>query len=184
MYKLNQVLSNYSVNQSTIDKIIRYRKLTRRLTALYGIEYAIMLNIDTGSRVGEIIEGGRHEADVNQHLLLLNKQSRYLQMHSHPRSSTISLDDLILVLAYNEIKAMVVVGANRWTYLLIKVEDAPNHGYINTLIQQEFQTLRPKYKKMLAKGRLSENRISDMMLHEVMVKVTPSLGLRYFKLRE
>lgn len=184
MNQLEKILANYNVNHKTIQAINVVRKQLRHSTKLKEIEFAAMFELNSGIRVNGIIAGEETQADILKHLNLLQTSKKYIQIHTHPKNSTFSLDDLILLLEYDEISSMVVVGKDRVTYVLIKVEHGFNRTYINDLIKKEFQSLKPKYQKKLFKKGISEKRMLALLLNEVLENVCPQLGLKYFCIKE
>jgi proteasome lid subunit RPN8/RPN11 len=90
----------------------------RRRTRRRGIEHAVTLDAATGQPVGPMLTGSRSSTDLTLHLRALRPGHEYIQLHTHPGSTSFSDLDVRLLAEYPAIHAMIVVGENGTWYVI------------------------------------------------------------------
>jgi hypothetical protein len=85
----------------------------RSRTRRRGIEHAVTLDADTGQPVGPVLTGTASSTDLTPHLLALQPNHEYLQLQTHPRSTSFSPDDMLDGMSVDEHIIKVLRAAGR-----------------------------------------------------------------------
>lgn len=109
---VSRVLRNHGLSGVAIARLWQLSRSMRRDSRRRGIEYAAMVDASTGETVGSVITGRPHSGDLLPHLLALISGHRYVQIHTHPGSSSFSDLDIALLLSWEKIQTMVVIGVD------------------------------------------------------------------------
>ncbi len=162
-------------------RIARAGELLRKRSVRLGVEVAALLDLETGRPSGPSLEGTEAHVDLAPQLRGLQPGRRYLQLHTHPRNSSFSDDDLRILLRHPELRTMAVVGQTGGWYLLSKRRGRP------TVTIEEATALWDIYyadaaepnERLIAAGQLTPEAALAQEVHETMRRLAPEIGLRY-----
>jgi hypothetical protein len=115
------VLRAHGLTGSAIAQLWTLSRDMRRRTRRRGLEYAAMVNLETGITVGPVISGSDDSVDLRRHIAALVPGRRYVQIHTHPGSTSFSHRDVAMLLSWAQIHVMVVVGVDSTWYVLSRV---------------------------------------------------------------
>ena len=96
--------------------------LTRR-TRRRGTEHAVTLDISDGQAVGRMLTGDASRTDLTPHLLALQPDHRYVQLHTHPTSPSFSALDVRILADHPPIGTMIAVGVDGTWYVISRQSD-------------------------------------------------------------
>ena len=164
------VLRMHGLTGVAISQLWGLSRDMRPRTRRRGLEYAAMVNADTGTTVGGVISGSEGAVDLRTRLNLLVTGRRYAQLHTYPGSASFSEWDVATLLAWKQIHAMVVVGVDGTWYALSRLGE---------LIASDWEAADAF---LIELDRLERER-PDLSLrertHHVWLRIADSLGLRY-----
>jgi hypothetical protein len=145
------------------------------------IEHAALIDALTGEQVGNVLAGSEDRLDLRPHLDLLQPGRRYVHVHTHPAGSSFSDLDLTVLLAYVEIRTLVVVAQDGAWYFLSKVRGQPSAdpGTGGALWNTCFALMAQPHHALIARGILSHDEALRDEVHETMIRLAPEIGLRY-----
>lgn len=178
-----QALIAHGISDTTARVVDDIGRGLRQRTRAAGVEFAAMVDAESGVRLGEIRGGIVNEVDVAAHLRQMAPGRRYVQIHTHPASSSFSGQDAGLMVTYGGIHSMVVAGADGTVYILSKSPMAaiPDRTAVRAAYYQEKAQLQPKYDDLVSRGQLPAD--NDLVWkehsHEIWQNITSRLGLRY-----
>jgi hypothetical protein len=144
-------------------------------------ELAALIDAATGDQIGEVLAGSQDRLDLRPHLHLLQPGRRYLHVHTHPASSGFSDLDLTVLLAYVEIRTLVVVTQDGAWYFLSKVRGQPTADPTTggALWDAYFAVTAQPHHDLIARGTLSRDEALRQEVHDTMIRLAPEIGLRY-----
>ncbi|MDD2486440.1 MAG: hypothetical protein PHO05_07835 [bacterium] len=93
----------------------------RQRTVDAGVEFAAMVDAETGEKAGGIIQGEKREASIGRHLLAMQPRRRYIMLHTHSSNTAPSLEDVKHLAdpwLENRVQTMYIVGVDGTRYLL------------------------------------------------------------------
>jgi hypothetical protein len=165
-------------------RIARAGETLRQRSVEAGVEIAALLDYATGRPVGPILEGQEDRVILVPQLGLLRPGRRYVQMHTHPGSSSFSDADLRVLLDHPELRTMVVVGHDGGWHLLSRRPGYPTVPSAEGLTRWQLRFLEAALKDnaLIAQGILTEAEALAAEAHETMVHLAPEVGLRYDRL--
>lgn len=183
---LVSLLQDHGLTLEAAREVERLAGELLNLTRQAGVELAGMVDADSGERLGDSLQGERSEVDITAHVALMLPTHRYVQVHTHPAGGSFSDDDLREVLAVGGWAAMLVLGADGTSYVLSKsvseFQATPDQAAIawrrELLSIWRAQVTNPV-------DVLTEDTRRQAMreaTHEVCVRITGGLGLRYARL--
>jgi hypothetical protein len=145
------------------------------------VEAAALVDLVTGQRVGDILEGSAGEIDIGDHLRLMRRGRRYLQIHSHPGSSSLSAQDAVLLVTHAGLLACIVVGLDGSWYILSKTPGGspPLPERVAEEYSNELVALQPRYVAAVKLGMMSQSNAWRELSHEVWLHAAVLLSLRY-----
>jgi hypothetical protein len=156
----------------------------RQRTIRSGVEYAAMVDMESGEMLGEILGGQQSAVDIGEHIRQMKPGKKYVQIHTHPRSSSFSPQDIMLLYRY-DIGAMVVFGADGRKYVMSKVSDVIEEILdIKEAYDKEVQALHQKYVELVLSGAMTEEEAWKEHSHEVWLNIAVKLGFKYSRLKE
>ena len=156
----------------------------RQRTVRHGIEYAAMVDMDSGEMLGEILDGQQSAVDIGEHIRQMKPGKRYVQIHTHPRSSSFSPQDIMLLYRY-DIGAMAVFGADGRKYVMSKISDVIEDILeIKEAYDNEVQALHQKYVEQVLSGAMTQDEAWKEHSHEVWLNIAAKLGFKYSRLKE
>jgi len=160
----------------------------RSRTRKNAVEYAAMIDMDTGAAIGEILQGQRRTIKVGPHLKLLQTGHRYIQIHSHPGDAPFSFDDVRLLLERPAIRVSIVVGSSGVWYVMSKgsrIDDLPPErirrvrAEIKVTLMRLRHRLQPKYDELFARGVIEAPEYWPRLFHDAWSQIAPNVDLRY-----
>ena len=100
-------------------------------------------------------------------------------VHNHPRSSSFSPDDLIVMCDFESIDKMLVVGHNGIKYKVsIGTGDRPYPAEIKAIYEQVKWEYKGFYERMTAAG-FSEQAIWQAISHKITIRMAEKYGWEY-----
>lgn len=153
------------------------------------IEYAAMLDVETGEPVGRRLTGTLTRVDIRPHLNAMLRGRQYVQVHTHPKGSPHSPEDAVVLGRNPEITAMVVVGVGGYWYAL---SDGPGSaprddlraGAVYGTRKSAFEALEEVYHAKQDAGDLTSQEAQCQHLHAVWERVASVHHVRYDRLME
>jgi hypothetical protein len=175
------LLHGHSVPARAAPRIAETGEDLRQRTAQTGIEYAALFEWETGTQVGTVLEGAEDRIILNPQTALLRPGRRYVQLHTHPGSSSLSPFDLAILLSHPELRLMAVVGQDSSWDVLSKRQGHPSVDPAQAFMawRGEYTEVSEQYDLLVAGGVLSPAEALRRELHETMERLAPGLGLRY-----
>ena len=165
------VLRTHGLSGHAISQIWGLSREMRSRTRRRGIEYAATVNAETGTTVGTVLSGGENAVDLRPHLTALVRGRRYVQFHTHPGSTSFSDLDVAMLLSWEQMSAIVVVGVDGTWYALSRLgEDttsARDEAIDTFLIEFDRRRAAPS------------NLTLRELTHQVWLTIAEGLGLRY-----
>jgi hypothetical protein len=105
---------------------------------------------------------------------------RYVQLHTHPRSSALSTQDAILLTSHPRLAVSVVVGLDGTWYVLSKPAGAaPAPALVGQRYRQEVAARTPAYQARIQAGELTPQAAWRDHTHQAWLATAPQVGLRY-----
>jgi hypothetical protein len=104
-----------------------------------------------------------------------------VQIHTHPNSSAPGRNDVAVLLGRQNIRAVVVIGADGTWYVLSKPPRGP-HLDIGTVIERWLTArdgLDRVYVPLVESGSLPAKAAWRRQTHEMWLRIAPGLKLRY-----
>ena len=100
-------------------------------------------------------------------------------VHNHPRSSSFSPDDLIVMCDFESIDKMLVIGHNGIKYkVAIGAGDRPYPAEIKAIYEQVKWEYKGFYERMTAAG-VSEQAIWQAISHKITTRMAEKYGWEY-----
>jgi hypothetical protein len=153
----------------------------RERTQRDGVEFAAMLEADTGEPLGEVLGGGEQVVDARPHFRAMLAGRRYVQIHSHPSSSAFSRQDALILTSFPELRASVVIGLDGTWYVLSRTD--ANASILPELVSVRFQgrfaALWPTYRALVQTQLVPASEAWRAHSHDIWTHIGPELGLRY-----
>jgi hypothetical protein len=148
------------------------------------VELAAVFDDATGERVGEVLRGHEDHVSVRSHIDALRPGHRYVQIHTHPASGSLSDVDLTLLLGNPPLRTMVVVGQDGTWYFVSKLRGEPTTDPEEAYDEWGalFEALYPRYQAAVEVGTLTEAEALRVMTNEILTTLAPALRLRYDRL--
>ncbi|HLH25918.1 MAG TPA: hypothetical protein VK066_25650 [Chloroflexota bacterium] len=178
------LLRAHGVSAEAAPRIAGAGEILRQRTAQSGVEVGAVLDADTGRPLGPTLEGQADRIHLESQLGLLRPGRRYVQLHTHPANTSLSAQDLALLLAHPEIRTMAAVGRDGAWHVLTKrrgqATASPEDGLIAW--SDTDAALDARYDALIEAGTLLPEEAHRQQLHEVMQRIAPRLRLRYDRL--
>jgi hypothetical protein len=162
------LLRRHGVGTQAAGTTTRVGQSLRQRMGEADIELAALIDHATGTQVGAVLRGSVDRVNLRPHLEALQPGRRYVQVHTHPASSSFSDNDLLILLAYIEIRTMVVVGRDGTWYFLSKMRGRPTVDVEEGRArwQDRFAEIAEPHNQLIARGILSESEALNQELHE------------------
>ena len=137
-----------------------------------GIEHAVTHDADSGSLKGATLTGTRSSTDLRTHLARFQPGREYVQVHTHPGSTSFSANDLLVLATQPAIRAMAVVGLDGSWHLLSHINPSAPRA-----------TRIPAEAFLIEIARLEKEGVEfGERPHRAMLVVAEPHGLRYDRL--
>jgi hypothetical protein len=162
----------------------RVSEKLRELTLRDGVEYAAMIDMETAGQLGLVLGGEKSTVNIGEHLDEMIPGRQYIQMHTHPASSSFSTADIELLNWYEGISTMVVTGADGTQYVMMKEtgRNVPELYEISEAYQEALKALEPKYTQLIHSGTMSTEEAWKEHSHEIWTRIASRFGFRYIRL--
>jgi len=186
-----QLMRAHHLNSDAIETIVASIAEIRRRTRV-DREWAAVVRIDTGKRIGPFVKGSAIRTDISKHLEMLVLGRAYVQIHSHPLSESFSPQDAVTLHGSACFKTMIVIGLDGTLYVMTKDRGHPqprldegDTSFFDELVDTiagALNALQPKYDGLVAERQLSEAAARRLHTHEAWEQVAPQLRFRYDRL--
>ena len=144
------------------------RELVRD-TRRRGIEHAATLDADDGRPIGPVLTGSTSSTDLTPHIERFARGRRYVQIHTHPRSTSFSNLDLLILGSHPSVRAMAVVGVDGAWHV------------VSRLVETRMENSRALFDGFLQElTRLTREHVPEAERpHAAMLRVAARHNLRY-----
>jgi len=180
---LRRLLQEEGIGEAAALEVERYSEELRQLTVASGTEYAGMVDVDSGSRLGRTIRGSVSETDIRQHLNAMAAGHGYVQLHTHPRSAAFSWWDAALLLRFDSLQSMVVIGSDRRRFLLSRNPEVPQAKPED--VQRMWAVTFRNHWRNLSDGQIEDmsdgevEAMTQVVTQAMWPELAADLGLRY-----
>lgn len=181
-----RLAQEHGISQDAAESIERIGADLRQRTLDRGIEFAAMVDVRTGETLGRILDGEKSSVVLKEHIDQMDPNKNYVQIHTHPRSSSFSDMDVMLLHHNEGLHAMAVFGADGRSYLISKqLQDVIDDVYeIREAYEKERDALFPKYQQEVSAGNMTQDEAWKEHSHEIWVNIAERLGFKYSRLKE
>jgi len=178
---LLHVLTRHGISDAAARAIQAVSQDVRARTLAHRVEFAAMLDAETGEMIGAIIQGERLRTEIRSHIDAMRSERGYVQVHTHPGSRSFSPEDMVLLAAFRTVCAMVVAGADGTMYVASFVAEARSLDteLILSAWDAEWDILLLFYGPLIVSGALTLDEAARAQSHEVWLRLAPRFGLRY-----
>lgn len=151
------MLERHGVGRMAAVAVRRVGERLRRRAVGERVEFAALLDAESGAVLDDIRQGGKGEVDIADLLMVLEPRRQYVLLHTHPGNVPFSPDDVGLFVSYPGLRAATVVAARGGWYLFSRQPDArvARADEILLAYQDEEDRLRPWYLALVRSGALS-----------------------------
>jgi hypothetical protein len=181
--RIRAVLRRHGLSEQAARAAVNVGDLIHAQTEEHGVEFAALLDADSGRRVGRILGGRGDQVDASPHLRAMRPGREYLALHTHPDSTAFSQADAALLLLFPRIRALSLVGADGTWYALSVAPNLarPNPVDLAFAMRQRYLALRPSYEARSRTGELTQAAARRELSHELWTDVARQFGLRYHR---
>ncbi|HZR97432.1 MAG TPA: hypothetical protein VFE37_01925 [Chloroflexota bacterium] len=160
---------------ASVGAILHHRSLET------GAEVGTTLDLATGRPIGPTLIGERDSVNFASQFAAFRPGRRYLQLHTHPGSSSFSAPDVGMLLNYPALRTLAVVGEDEHWYLLSKRAGPPTVSALEGVLRwyELWEGLATANAELITHGRLSEEAARVQEIHETMLRLAAELRLRY-----
>jgi hypothetical protein len=175
------LLRGHGVPAAAATKIAQAGDQLRQRTAAVNVEFASLFEWDSGAIVGVPLVGGEDRIDLAPQMAALRPGRRYVQLHTHPGSSSFSHHDLSILLRHPELRMMAIVGQHGSWYILSRRRGQPLASEADglDLWHVHYAEVAEPNDPLIRLGMLTEREALRRELHETMRRLAPEIGLRY-----
>jgi hypothetical protein len=167
VHSLRHALNAHGLHGAIAERVEEVGQELRALQAAEGVEFAAMLDVETGAPVGPYLRGTPTSVVIEPHLSAMKAGRLYVQVHSHPSAATFSIDDVaVLFHFYPTLHSTVVVAAAAWWYVM-----SPRPGtdpYPVTKIHRAYldawRRLEPQFLTAIDEGKMTTEQ-AGLELH-------------------
>lgn len=144
-----------------------------------------MLDAETGAVVGAELSGTERGVDIRPHLEVLPKGRRYVQVHTHPRSTAFPDVDAVLLVQHAGLDVMLVIGLDGTWYVLSKHPEDPPPAtrqaaeQVYAAFWAEIGQLVPGFECQPRASSLPADEARKQLTHALWERVAGRHGLRY-----
>lgn len=115
---LRQVFESHGASSAAATALNAVMAEGIALTQQTGRESAALVDAESGDRVGDLVTGDEDRVDLGALLAARTPGRVYIQLHTHPQSSSFSDADFALLLTHHGISMMVVAGSDGTVYVM------------------------------------------------------------------
>ncbi len=182
------VFGEHGWTSKVTQQVIAKGEQLRQATRASGVEYAAMLDAETGNQLGVDLKGIEHSVNIAAHIEQMQLGKRYIQIHTHPNSSSFSDIDVALLFYHQgperNIQSIYVVGVDGTRYIISRepgVQIATPEE-IKLAFRVEIERLRPKWEGKYRSGELTADQAWKEHTHEAWTNIAKKLGFKYNRL--
>ena len=128
-----------------------------------------MLDASDGLAVGPPITGTEFATTVSAHIQRFRPGRTYVQIHTHPNSTSFSPDDVLFLATQPQVRTSIVVGIDGTWYLLSRLSDDSTRNP-----RLPYDDYRREYRQLEQEQVTSAERP-----HAVMERIAERHGFRY-----
>jgi hypothetical protein len=160
-----------------------------RDTRRRGVEHAVVLDSVTGEQIGPERTGDSTSVDISPQLAAIQPGQLAVVLHTHPRSSSFSPDDGVVLAGVLALSAMVAVGLNGSWYVLSPstagtfLRGRQGAFLVYGAFRQAEAQLKPSFDDRVAHGDLEIDQARRELTHAIWENIAARLGLRYDRLQ-
>lgn len=169
------------ISNDAAQMIRKVGEAIRQDTAREGVEFAAMVDVESGAELGARLRGVEDGVIIAPHLEAMVPGRRYVQIHTHPASSAFSPQDAAILVQRNGVAAIHVVGEDGTRYLLSKRANGelPSIVKLTNTYTDEVYRLMDKYRPRVQPGELDQKMAWKEHTHEVWTRIAGRLNLIY-----
>jgi hypothetical protein len=181
MSVIDELVLGRGLTEELAREVERWGERLRARTVEAGVEFAVSLDAETATPIGPPLGGTAVQVDIDDDVRLMQRDRRYVTLHTHPASSAFSDLDVSTFIGVAMLMVMVVVGADGRCYVLSKPKDAhlPEPVEAAQRLRAEVIRLMPWYRAQVQARRLEPREAWRAHSHAAWLAVAPELGLRY-----
>lgn len=182
------VFGEHGWTSKVTQQVIAKGEQLRQATRDSGVEYAAMLDAETGNALGNDIKGEKDFASIAAHIEKMQPGKRYIQIHTHPNSSSFSGTDVALLFYHQgperNIQSIYVVGVDGTRYIISREPgvQVATPEEIKIAFHAEIERLRPKWEGKYRSGELTAEQAWKEHTHEAWTNIAKKLGFKYNRL--
>ncbi len=159
----------------------------RQRTVDAGVEFAAMVDAETGDKIGGIVRGVKGSADVSGHISLMRDGQKHILLHTHPRSTAFSYVDVGLLARDDlakKLQTMYVVGRDGTRYLISPKPGSKvaSREAVKRAFGAEEGIRWPAWHAKVRAGKISKELAEKECTHEVWTNIADDLGLIYHRI--
>ncbi|NPV30505.1 MAG: hypothetical protein HPY58_12825 [Firmicutes bacterium] len=182
------IFGEHGWTSKVTQKVLAKGEELRQATRASGVEYAAMVDAETGNSLGVDIKGIEHSVNIAAHIEQMQPGKRYIQIHTHPNSSSFSDIDVALLFYHQgperNIQSIYVVGADGTRYIMSREPGVrvATPEEIKLAFQVEIEVLRPKWEEKYRSGEMTADQAWKEHTHEAWFNIAKKLGFKYNRL--
>jgi hypothetical protein len=179
--ELLALLRSHGLSVAVAERVARAGAVLHQRSVREGVEIGTTLDLATGRPIGPTLSGERDSVNFGSQFAAFRPGRRYLQLHTHPGSSSFSAPDVGMLLDHLALRLLVVVGEDDHWYLLSKRagQRLANPDDAHARWWEVFEDVASHDDALIAQGQLTQQAALVREVHETMIRLAPELGLRY-----
>lgn len=183
--RIRAILRRNGLSEQAAQAAVNIGDSIRAQTEEHGVEFATLLDADSGRRLGRMLGGTASEVDVGPLLRAMRTGREYAAIHSHSNLSSFTDTDAALFLMFPRIRVAAVVGPGGiWHALSIASgQSRPNPVTVVQALQATLGALKPGYLSRVQDGTMTSQQALGELTHRAWVELAAQFGLRYDRLR-
>jgi hypothetical protein len=181
--RLLAMLAQHDLGSATYV-VVRTGVALRDQTLRQHSEFGVLIDADTGEQIGAVVAGTRDRLELGAALRAVRLDRRYVCVHTHPESASLSILDIALLVQHRPIAAVIAVGSNGTWYAgsLDPAKVCPTLREVFDTYYAAYEGTIEKYVALRASGDLTRRQAARLHSHEIWERAGPALGLRYDRL--
>jgi hypothetical protein len=142
------------------------------------LEYAALIDADTGTQLGSAVSGKADEVDIGPLTRRRAPDTRYVCVHTHPANLPFSLEDIAVMLEERYLCMVTAVGRDGSWYIM-SVEPGKTPANVATLRDTFREIADATIEKYQVPPFPTERAARRAHMHEIWQRAAPALGLRH-----
>lgn len=182
--RLLRALRLHGLSEAAITGAIRLAPDLLARTRRESLEFAVILDRESGALAGNVIAGESDQIDLSAALARLVRAHQFLQIHTHPGSTSFSDADVAMLVGQTALAAVIVLGADGTVYILSKSRGVVPAAPLAAMVEwnREYAARFPRYRRAVLAGDLSVAEAAKRHSHTVMQGLAPRFGVTYQRL--